>query len=201
MGGDRRGARTRAVAGAALTVVVTFSACSGPADEPTAPAPRTPSESPASPAPTTGTATDRTVPPPPELPHFRPGPKGQRAFAGFVRDAWSWSLVSNDAAPLLRVSPSKKRACDGCRALERELRSRDRAGWFVDFPGLDPGATKVRRDGDVMTATTRVTIPESETYFEDGRFRSTNPQHARARFVVEMRRTASGYRLLSFRVA
>jgi hypothetical protein len=155
----------------------------------------------ASPAPPTATAADRSVPPAPTAPRFRPGPDGQRDFAAFVRDAWSWSLVSNDAGPLLEVSPARSRPCDGCRALDRELRARAKDGWSVDFPGLRERGTRLRRAGDLTTATTRVDVPESATYFDDGRFRSTNPPHEGARFVVVMRRTPSDYRLVSFRVA
>lgn len=46
-----------------------------------------------------------------------------------------------------------------------------------------------------------VAIPESDSYNEDGTYRSTNPAHPRDIFEVEMRYTSSGFELLSFRVS
>jgi hypothetical protein len=113
---------------------------------------------------------------------------------------WSWSLRSNDSRPLSRLSPGRKQPCEGCRALARELARRDRQGWYVDFPGLDVGRTRLRPEGDVVVATSRVDIPGSDSFYEDGGFRSSSPAHDDARFTVTMRWSKRGYRLLSFSV-
>jgi hypothetical protein len=147
-----------------------------------------------------GDATPRAdaVPPAPEPPRFAPGPAGQRAYAEFVMAAWSWALVSNDARPLVDQSAFKARACDGCRPFARDLRTRSREGWYVDFDGLEVRSTELRRSGDRITATSRVAIPASDTFFEDGGYRSSNEPRDRARFVVVMEKRAKAYRLVSF---
>ena len=43
-----------------------------------------------------------------------------------------------------------------------------------------------------------IDIPESDTYFYDGTFRSTNPAHDDATFLVRMRKAADRYVLVSF---
>ena len=43
-------------------------------------------------------------------------------------------------------------------------------------------------------------IPESDSYQDDGSYRSTSPAHEDATFTVTMRLTKTGYRLVSFRV-
>jgi hypothetical protein len=141
-----------------------------------------------------------SVPPAPEPPQGRTGPAGQEAFARFVMDAWAWSLRTNDATPLLDASLSRKAGCDGCSSLAKELRGRAKEGWYVDFPGLDVGRTKLRRNGDTVVATSAVSIPESNSYTDDGSYRSTSPAHEDATFTVTMRVTRSGCRLVSFRV-
>jgi hypothetical protein len=137
----------------------------------------------------------------PDPPRPRPGPKGQRAFAQHVIASWAWALQANDAEPLVTASRSSKRPCTGCGDLARELRRRDRQGWYVDLPAVSVERTRLRRDGDEVVATSRVSIPESDTYFYDGAFRSTNPAHDDATFTVRMRRTQDRYVLVSFTVA
>lgn len=141
-----------------------------------------------------------TPPPMPEPPRPRPGPQGQRAFAQHVMASWAWSLQANDATPLLEAGPSAKRPCDGCRELDRELRKRDRQEWYVDLPAVAVERTRLRRDGDQVVARSRIDIPESDSYFYDGTFRSTNPAHDDATFSVRMRKAADRYVLLSFTV-
>ena len=136
----------------------------------------------------------------PAPPKARRSPAGQRAFARFVMDAWAWALRTNDASPLLDVSASRRQPCDGCRALSQELSGRAKEGWYVDFPGLDVERTRLRRAGDTVVATSQVSIPESDSYNDDGSYRSTSPAHEDATFTVTMRSTKSGYRLVSFRV-
>lgn len=206
----RRRALLRRSAAVVATALVVGS-CSGDAEPPapatgtsdsgtasTSPSP-TPSESPEA------SATAETGPPePPAMPRPprpRPGPEGQRAFAEHVVAAWAWSLQANDAAPLLAASRSPARPCSGCRELARELRDRDREGWYVDLPPIGLGGTRLRRDGEEVVASTRVDIPESDTYFYDGSFRSTSPPHEDATFEVRMRRTDDRYVLVSFTLA
>jgi hypothetical protein len=115
--------------------------------------------------------------------------------------AWSWSLRANDAGPLLAVSPSRKQPCRGCGPLEKELAQRAEDGWYVDFPGLSVDRTRLRRDGREVVATSKVDIPESDSFLDDGTYRSTNPAHPGATFVVRMRLTKGEYRLVSFSIA
>ena len=133
----------------------------------------------------------------PEVPRARKGPRGQKAFARYVMAAWSWSLRTNDADPLLDVSP-RKQPCRGCRPLEKELAKRAKQGWYVDFPGLSVDRTRLRRDGKDVVATSKVDVPESDSFLEDGSYRSTNPAHRNATFTVRMRLTKGEYRLVSF---
>lgn len=137
-------------------------------------------------------------PPMPEPPRPRPGPQGQRAFAQHVMASWAWALQANDATPLLEAGRSAKRPCEGCRELDRELRRRDRQEWYVDLPAVAVERTRLRRDGDQVVAQSRIDIPESDTYFYDGTFRSTNPAHDDATFLVRMRKAADRYVLVSF---
>lgn len=198
----RRHALLRASAAVVGTVLL-VSSCSSDAEAPDVDAsPSTASESPtetASEQPTP--SAEPTVPEPPampEPPRPRAGPKGQRAFAQHVMASWAWSLQANDATPLLEASRSRKRPCSGCRELDQELRKRDRQGWYVDLPALRVERTRLRRDGNEVVARSRVDIPESETYFYDGTFRSTNRAHDDATFLVRMRRADDRYVLVSF---
>lgn len=201
----RRPALLRATVGLVAVVLLTGS-CSGETDPPdTRPSPSgatssTPATTSEEPSPT-AEPTVSEPPPMPQPPRPRPGPKGQRAFALHVMAAWSWSLQANDAEPLLAAGPSRARPCGGCAELARELRRRDREGWYVDLPALGVERTRLTRDGDeVVVARSRVDVPESDTYFYDGSFRSTNPAHDDATFLVRMRRAQDRYVLVSFTV-
>jgi hypothetical protein len=195
--------RLRAAAVCTVVAALALSGCSGsttPEAEPvTASSGSSPSAE-ASPSPSATAAAEPSVPAAPEPPRARRGPAGQRAFAQFVMEAWSWALRSNDASPLLDVSSSRRQPCDGCSALDKELAGRAKEGWYVDFPGLDVARTRIRRAGDTVVATSKVGIPESDSYEADGSYRSTSPAHDDATFTVTMRLTKSGYRLVSFRV-
>ncbi len=184
-----------------VSLALALSACSGgtetDASDPGTAEPSqvaSPSSTPAA-APTTLPAAE-----PPTPPRTRRGPTGQKAFARFVMDAWGWSLRHNDAAPLLAVSPSKKRPCNGCSPLVRELAERDDEGWYVDFPGVSVDRTRLRSDGDIVVATSRVDIPSSDAFQYDGSYRSSNPAHDDATFVVRMQLVKGAYRLVSFTV-
>ena len=196
---------THAAAVAVLVPGMLVAGCSGTADTPSAAAtsptvvsPSGPASAGGSAAPSAMPAVEPTVPEPPEPPARARGPEGQKAFARYVMAAWSWSLRSNDASPLLDASPSRKRACDGCRALADELALRAKQGWYVDFPGLEVTRIRLRDQGSRVLAAADVVVPESRTYFDDGTYRSTNPAHRGAVFSVLMERGRGGYRLLSF---
>jgi hypothetical protein len=206
----RPSALLRASAGAVAALLLVTS-CSGSGDAspagPDGPAstsgtPGTDADAPSA-TPVAEPTEDPTVPTPPpvpEPPRPRPGPKGQRAFAEHVIASWAWSLQANDPAPLLAASRSRKRPCNGCRDLARELRKRDRQGWYVDLPPVGVDRTRLRRDGTLVVARSRVDIPESDTYFYDGSFRSTSRAHDDATFLVRMRRAEDRYVLVSFTV-
>lgn len=141
-----------------------------------------------------------TVERPPAAPRPVPGRAGQRAFARHVMDLWGYALRTNDVKPLAALGAGKK-ACAGCAALGRELAQRRRQGWTVDFPGVDVRKLTVANQGDVRVARAKVDIAESDSFNADGSFRNTNPAHAGATFVVQMRFVSKRYRLVSFTVS
>ena len=179
-------------------------ACSGTPDEAGAgpsPTPGTPATStPAQESTTTAADPGRDLPDAPEPPRHRRGPAGQEQFARYVMAAWVWSLRSNDATPLLEASRSRRQPCAGCDTLAEELERRERQGWHVALEGIDVQRTRLRRDGDVVVATSRVDIPESASLHEDGSFRSTNPAHEDATFTVTLRPGPKRHVLVSFTV-
>ena len=68
-------------------------------------------------------------------------------------DAWSWSLRTNDASPLLDVSTSRKQPCDGCAALDKELQrlgstgeSHEKIAHASGFPKLEDFYAALGRD-------------------------------------------------------
>jgi hypothetical protein len=188
----------------ALVAVVVLAGCT--AEGGAAPGAESGSSSPSAstsvePSPVEASDTAAESPPAPEVPKARKGPGGQKAFARYVMAAWAWSLRANDAGPLLDVSPSRKQPCRGCRPLEKELAQRAKEGWYVDFPGLTVESTKVRRGGTDVVAASKVDIPESDSYLDDGSYRSTSPAHPGATFAVRMRWSKGGYRLVSFTIA
>lgn len=199
-----RPALLRAAAGV-LSATALLVACTGGADTPAAresPSAIVSDPTPAAPASTEAAEPSRPSPPPvPQPPRPRPGPEGQRAFARHVIASWAWSLHANDATPLLEASRSARRPCTGCRELARELRTRHGEQWYVDLPTLGVHRTRLRRDGEDVVASSRVDIPESDTYFYDGTFRSTSPAHDDATFSVRMRRAGERYVLVSFTVS
>jgi hypothetical protein len=204
---DHGRGRCRAAAATAVLALLATTGCSTADGDAGAPAPSSSlstSASPtgsAEPSPAAATEVAAQVPPAPKVPRTRKGPRGQKAFARYVMAAWSWSLRANDAGPLLAVSPSRKQPCRGCEPLEKELSQRAEDGWYVDFPGLSVDRTRLRHDGRDVVATSKVDIPESDSFLDDGTYRSTNPAHPGATFVVRMRMTKGEYRLVSFSIA
>ena len=183
-----------------LATTLGLGGCSESENTPAATPSTTTSVSPAAdpiPGPSATTAAEPAAPQPPRA---RRGPAGQEAFARFVMDAWSWSLRTNDASPLLDAGVSRKQPCDGCTTLARELDGRVEAGWYVDFPGLTVERTRLRPDAGAVVAVSKVAVPESDSYLDDGSYRSTSPAHDDATFTVTMRWVKGAYRLVSFTV-
>ncbi|MGN6576180.1 MAG: DUF6318 family protein [Nocardioides sp.] len=206
---DHGRGQLRAVAVTLAIAVSVLAGCSTSDDASQAADPASPASSSASTDPSvepSPSAADEAqaaaqVPPAPEVPPARKGQRGQRAFARYVMAAWAWSLRANDAGPLLEVSPPGKQPCRGCRPLQKELAQRAKEGWYVDFPGLSVDRTRLRRDGGDVVATSKVDIPESDSFLEDGSYRSTSPAHPNATFTVRMMLTKGEYRLVSFTVS
>jgi hypothetical protein len=149
---------------------------------------------------TSAVADPPAVPAAPESPRAGKGRAGQRQFAQFVLAAWSWSLRSNDATPLLDASLGTE-PCGGCTPLRKELRGRDAEGWYVDFPGLRVDRIRLRPAGADVVAEARVGVPESDALNDDGSYRSTSPAHEDATFTVRMRLVKGDYLLVSFSLA
>lgn len=189
---------------ATASLLLAVAACSGPGEEPGSSS--SASVSPAGTPSTTPSANASpvvetpAVPDAPEPPETSKGRGGQKQFVEFVMAAWSWSLRSNDATPLLEVSLGKD-PCRGCTPLRKELESRDADGWYVDFPGLHVDRIRLRPAGRDTVARARVDIPQSDTLHEDGSYRSTNPAHDDATFSVRIRLVKGDYRLVSFGVS
>ena len=122
---------------------------------------------------------------------------GRTAFARHVVAVWGAALSTNDVGPLLALSP-KGRVCEGCRSLQTELRRRQDAGWHVDFPGATVKSVELARSAQQVTASMAISIPESDSFNDDGSYRGSSPAHPNARFEVRMSFTKAGFRLLSF---
>ncbi|MGZ4495281.1 MAG: hypothetical protein ACXVWU_11320 [Nocardioides sp.] len=194
-----RSRRSAAVTLTGLVILVSSTSCStGAVDaDPSAP----PASTLASTVSSASASSSPVAVPTPTAPAPRRGRAGEEAFARYVMKLWGTSLRADDAGPLLALAP-KGGSCAGCRELATELGSRARDGWHVDFPGLLVRSVRVRPGaGGEATATARVGIPASDSYFDDGRFRSSNAAHPRATFTVRMRWTEGGYRLLGFGIA
>jgi len=123
---------------------------------------------------------------------------GQQAFARHVMDLWGYALRTDDARPL--VATRAAHACGGCAPLARELASRRRQGWTVDFPGVTVRRVRLAAQGGDRMARATVDIPASDSYTTDGTFRNTSPAHQGATFVVRMRYVRAQWRLVSFTV-
>lgn len=189
---------TAAVAGLVLVTAV-VAGCGGDGSEST-PSP--------SPEPTTATPTPDASPTPtppepevvpPSVPEFARGAEGQEDFARYVVLAWTYALTANDAAPLLDVSLGE-RPCSGCRELARTLEQRAEEGWSV-FP-FEPRIDTIRLDRADGSVIARVSfdLPETQSYFEDGRLRNTNEAREGRRFTIAMRAIDKAYRLVAFSI-
>jgi hypothetical protein len=201
------GAR-RAAGVLVLAVVLSLTACSDAADdEPSGgsgssgSASGSPTSSP-TPSASDASAADATAPRKPTMPKAADTTASRKAFARFVMDRWSYALSTNDAAAVTSLSAAGK-PCVGCADLTKELATRKKQGWFVDFPGLTVDRVEVRSLSGakgVWAATARVDIPASRSYFEDGSFRNDNEAHPNTPFTVEMRLAGKRYVLVSYEV-
>lgn len=147
-------------------------------------------------------ATTTAEPKPPKRPKAKDNQAGRRAFAEFVVDRWGYALRTNDAGALTELSP-RSGPCQGCAELRSELRKRKKQGWYVDFPGARVVNVDVAAADDprVHVAKTKINIPASESYFEDGELRNENKRRKGATFEVRMRLDGKRYSLLAFRVS
>ena len=156
--------------------------------------PTTPEATPAAPA-----TSPASVPDPPKPPKAADSSEGKKAFARHVVEAWGFALRTNNPEPVLQLSP-KSRPCEGCQRLKSELRTRDRQGWYVEFPGAQVNKIDVESTGETSVATMSVALPESDSYNDDGSYRNTNPAHPNSSFEVKMRLTKGAFVLIAFSV-
>jgi hypothetical protein len=153
----------------------------------------------ASPSPTT--ASPKPAPEkPPAAPKAKRGKAGQKVFARHVMRLWGYGLRTNDAKPLVSLSPGKKQ-CRGCKGYARSLQQRRKHGWSVDFPGVSVHKVTVKKVGDDAYVKAKVDIPESDTYNRDGSFRNTNKAHNGAAFEMLVHFKKNRYQLLAFTVS
>ena len=139
----------------------------------------------------------------PEQPDFRQGTEGQEAFARYVVKSWAFALTTNDAKPLVDLSAGKKQ-CQGCAALVRELGKRKDEGWSV-YP-FEVSVDRVKLIQSDLGTTARVTfdVPETRSFFDDGRLRNATPATDNAVFTVSLRvegkKAKRAYRLIGFTI-
>lgn len=193
----------RAVAAHLLAIALIAAGCSGDTDldasgsgrppSPAASSSGTATRAPSSSAAPSEAAVRRTVPRPPPARNDR---RGRTRFARYVLLAWVHALNTNDPGALLDVSGA--RPCAGCRELQAELETRAREGWYVDLDAVHVTSARVREAGRTSRVLLSVSLPESDTFYDDGSFRSTNPAHPRSTFEVEMTYAGSRFRLDSF---
>jgi hypothetical protein len=191
--------------------VLSLTGCAGDDDDPGGSA-RSTAGSTASPSAVGSAAGSATADPeagPPKAPAAEDTPRARKAYAEFVVDRWGYALRTNDSEAVTALGPPN-RACVGCRELRSELAKRKKQGWFVDFPGAVVKQVTVARGpvpptissprAAVHTATARIDIPESRSYFDDGAFRNDNDAHKGATFTVRMLLDGKRYSLLAFSV-
>lgn len=169
----------------------------GGAASPAAAASLSPGASSGSSSPSPGPSSSTSPVAPPLRPEAARGAAGQRRFARYVIALWGYALRTNDPAPLFAASFTKQ-PCQGCERLASTLQQRKREHWYVDFPGVVVRGIALRRSGDLTVAQASVSIPPSVALNTDGSFRSANPAHPHARFLVRMRMVNDTYRLVGF---
>jgi hypothetical protein len=113
--------------------------------------------------------------------------------------AWGYTLNTNNVEPIASLSPPGS-SCLGCGSLTQVLKTRHLAHWHVDFPGVVVRSIQLHKTGRVIEADADVSIPQSDSFFDDGTFRSTSPAHDQSTFQVRMKLVRHHYRLVSFTV-
>ena len=136
----------------------------------------------------------------PRAPTATPGKAGQRKFARHVMDLWGYGLRTNNAKPIVALSP-KGKPCRGCAEFAATLKERKQQGWSVDFAGLKVRKVVPKQVAGHTYARSTVDIPKSDSYNTDGTFRNTNEEHNGATFEVLMSYTKKRYHLLAFTVS
>lgn len=196
--------RRWAAALTALLLAAPVAGCSGDDAEPSASEPsssESASESEGTSGSPSATPAATTEPELPDAPAARNSQAGRRAFAEFVVERWGYALRTNDAGAVTGLSP-RSAPCKGCAELDKELKTRRKQGWYVDFPGAKVVKVDVA-PGEVQgvhVATARINVPASASFFDDGEFRNENKPRKGATFEVRMRRDGKRYVLLAFRV-
>jgi hypothetical protein len=180
-----------------LGTALALSGCSGGSDHKSKPSPSATAS--ATPSPTSATpkpAREKV----PAAPTAKRGKAGQKVFARYVMRLWGYGLRTNDAKPLVRLSPPKK-PCRGCKDFARSLQKRRKQGWSVDFPGLKVHKMTATKVGDNTYVRAIVDIPASDSLNRDGSFRNTNKAHNGAKFEMLMHLKKKHYQLLAFTVS
>jgi hypothetical protein len=196
---SRRGSRTLVVL--ALCATVALGGCSGGSDPSSASSrSASASASPSASSTTEAATASPTAARPPRAPKPTRGPAGQRKFARHVMAVWAYALRTDDAKPLVALSPQAKK-CEGCKAFATSMKKRKKAGWYVALTGLDVRKITLKKVDDNVYARASVNVPQSDSYNSDGSFRNTNKAHRGATFEVLMHRGAKHFQLLAFTVS
>ena len=180
---------------AALICGLALSGCGADNKEPSPKSTETPS-----PTTTSTPSPTKPVAEKPVLPDATKGKKGQEAFATYVVNAWAYSLATNEASILKDVSAGTK-PCRGCIEQTATLAERAKEGWYV-YP-FEVTISKIRliRTALGTTARVRFDIPETRSFFDDGKFRNTSPAHTGATFTVSMKLDKKKYQLVGFTIS
>ena len=185
----------------ALTCGIVLASCGGD-DEPAADPSPTPTTSTPSPTPTS-TATSPAVTTPevekPEKPAFSKDDEGKEAFATYVVELWAYALATNNEQPLVGLSVGRK-PCKGCSELIVALRQRRLEEWYV-YP-FEVTIRRIKLIDSALGTTASIVfdVPETRSFFEDGRVRNSSPARTGATFTVSMRQEKREYQLIGFTI-
>lgn len=136
----------------------------------------------------------------PRTPTATPGKAGQQRFARHVMDLWGYGLRTDNAKPIVALSP-KAKPCRGCTEFTATLTRRHKQGWSVDFAGVKVRKVVLKQVAGNTYARSTVDIAKSDSYNTDGTFRNTNKKHDGATFEVLMSYARKKYHLLAFTVS
>lgn len=182
-----------------LTVAaLVLAGCGGGSEKKSDPSP-SPSPSASASASASSPSATPTAEKVPRAPTATPGKAGQQKFARHVMDLWGYGLRTDNAKPIVALSP--KKPCRGCAEFAATLEKRKQQGWSVDFAGLEVRKVLLKQVAGNTYARSTVNIPKSDSYNSDGTFRNTNKSHNGATFEVLMSYTKKKYHLLAFTVS